>query len=1037
MTTTTVLEILVVEVEVVGDTQTVDLITSDKTPVIDVIPDYNPFIDVIAANEVQSVDVTLPGQQIIGIEAYLPGTGPRGPIGPRGPQGETGHEGQPGTPGPAGPMGPQGPGGTGPQGPPGPQGPKGDTGPQGPQGPGGTGPAGPQGPQGEPGPIGPQGAQGVTGPAGQQGLPGPQGTPGAQGPRGDQGPVGPVGPQGSTGTGVTMRGSVPTEGDLPATGNIQGDAYIVQADDSLWIWDATAWVSGGSIQGPPGPQGIQGIQGVPGPQGIQGEVGPQGIQGPAGPQGVAGPTGPEGPQGVQGPVGPEGPIGPQGIQGETGPQGPQGIQGETGPVGPNGGIAEAPLDGKIYGRQNASWVEVLAGGGWVITNPTANDILATLPAPIATGNSSAAIQAGATGGAPSLQFLNGATQRGAISANSSYMNFRYASRDILRLTSTQHHWWGQGVNFNAIDATGSTLHIDGTGGGLFAGAAYLNLNKVAQSGFANMIVGKHGGSSRWNILLGNGDGEAADNSGNNFSISSYTDAGAPLATVFTIDRKTGTITVRAPTTADPAIIIRGNTVGGGSSGSAGISFYKVGTGNAAIYGLGGTAAAPAARWGMKLGNATAESGSNAGSDFVIDRFSDTGTFIGTQLTILRKNGYLLLGLGTVRPAAATNADGDVAIEMNKAIVAANCRLTSTLNGVLRWSMDLGNGASETGGNQGSNFVLTRFSDAGTTLDQILQISRANGTMFYNGSIVASIVNNPDIPNWCAIQCIGKTNAAFELFANTHGGNLIASYIGGTAASRRRWNMWLGDGTTETGGNAGSNFNLQAMDDAGNVLRSAMTCYRNTGETVFPGNVTLGQYLSAQTFLGTNGSTWLIQGSGNPYIEGEYRRIFAMINNNIGDVLQFLGYHRPGIETFYRFSVGGSGNYFEMRNNGVGYSQGGWNSSSDGRVKINRSVIENALDKLLAITGYVYDKLSPMGEVNREAGVIAQDVEVVLPETVTLMDTATTASEGAEYVYTDFRAMNYNGVTALLVNAVKELSGKLDAAMARIAQLEAT
>ena len=61
-----------------------------------------------------------------------------------------------------------------------------------------------------------------------------------------------------------MQGSVATSGQLPTSGNAQGDAYIVQADDSLWIWDGSAWVSGGSIQGP---QGAPGAPGATGPAG--------------------------------------------------------------------------------------------------------------------------------------------------------------------------------------------------------------------------------------------------------------------------------------------------------------------------------------------------------------------------------------------------------------------------------------------------------------------------------------------------------------------------------------------------------------------------------------------------------------------------------------------------------------------------------------------------------------------------------------------------------------------------------------------------
>jgi hypothetical protein len=117
---------------------------------------------------------------------------------------------------------------------------------------------------------------------------GPQGERGAQGP---QGPQGIQGPQGSTGTGILMKGSVATVGNLPATGNTQGDAYIVQSDDSLQIWNGVAWISGGSIQGPPGAQGPQGPQGIQGPTGATGATGAAGATGPAGPTGATGAAG--------------------------------------------------------------------------------------------------------------------------------------------------------------------------------------------------------------------------------------------------------------------------------------------------------------------------------------------------------------------------------------------------------------------------------------------------------------------------------------------------------------------------------------------------------------------------------------------------------------------------------------------------------------------------------------------------------------------------------------------------------------------------
>jgi hypothetical protein len=100
------------------------------------------------------------------------------------------------------------------------------------------------------------------------------------------------GPQGPAGLGITFKGSVASVAALPA-GAAQGDAYLVQADDSLRVWDSgsNSWVNGGSIQGPQGPAGVAGPAGAAGPQGGTGPQGPAGVQGPAGAAGQMGPRG--------------------------------------------------------------------------------------------------------------------------------------------------------------------------------------------------------------------------------------------------------------------------------------------------------------------------------------------------------------------------------------------------------------------------------------------------------------------------------------------------------------------------------------------------------------------------------------------------------------------------------------------------------------------------------------------------------------------------------------------------------------------------
>jgi hypothetical protein len=119
--------------------------------------------------------------------------------------------------------------------------------------------------QGEPGPTGPTGALGPTGPSD-----GPTGPTGATGPTG---PTGDTGPTGAQGTDIHFAGSVATVENLPAVGNSVNDAYIVDADGNLYVWNGTSFDDAGQIVGPQGPSGPTG------------DTGPQGDTGPTGPSG--------------------------------------------------------------------------------------------------------------------------------------------------------------------------------------------------------------------------------------------------------------------------------------------------------------------------------------------------------------------------------------------------------------------------------------------------------------------------------------------------------------------------------------------------------------------------------------------------------------------------------------------------------------------------------------------------------------------------------------------------------------------------------
>lgn len=84
-------------------------------------------------------------------------------------------------------------------------------------------------------------------------------------------------------------------------------------------------------------------------------------------------------------------------------------------------------------------------------------------------------------------------------------------------------------------------------------------------------------------------------------------------------------------------------------------------------------------------------------------------------------------------------------------------------------------------------------------------------------------------------------------------------------------------------------------------------------------------------------------------------------------------------------------------------------SSDARLKSNFAAVDGALDKVAAISAFAYNKVGFDG---RQVGVIAQDVEKVLPEAVSESD--------------GFKTVDYSALTALLINAVNELRSEVRA-----------
>lgn len=98
-----------------------------------------------------------------------------------------------------------------------------------------------------------------------------------------------------------------------------------------------------------------------------------------------------------------------------------------------------------------------------------------------------------------------------------------------------------------------------------------------------------------------------------------------------------------------------------------------------------------------------------------------------------------------------------------------------------------------------------------------------------------------------------------------------------------------------------------------------------------------------------------------------------------------------------------------------------NQTSDERVKFDKEPVSNALEKICSLTGYTFGIQLTESATVRSAGIIAQELEQVLPVAVSSGGTGTTPA-GEEI--DDLKTVDYSAMSALYVEAIKELAERV-------------
>jgi hypothetical protein len=352
-----------------------------------------------------------------------------------------------------------------------------------------------------------------------------------------------------------------------------------------------------------------------------------------------------------------------------------------------------------------------------------------------------------------------------------------------------------------------------------------------------------------------------------------------------------------------------------------------------------------------------------------------------------------------------NAQGQITAASNAAINASAITLGTLDNA--RTTAASANGASTIVARDSNGSFSANVVTAGTG-----SFTNVSGNGASLTAINASNISSGTIAN--ARTTAATANGASTIVLRGTSGEFTAGAITGSS--------FTGDGSA-----------LSAIN-ASNVSSGTLSAGRGgTGQTSLTAeNVVLGNGANAVKFvapgtngnvLTSNGTTWVstAPSGGVTSISGTANQIIASASTGAVTLSTPQSINTASSVQFGSFGVGtaASGTTGEIRatNNVTAYY------SSDERLKDNVKVITDALGKVQAIRGVEFDwnnlKEAEDGYFVRkhDVGVIAQEVEKVLPEVVA------TREDG-------IKAVKYDRIVPLLIEAIKELKAEIDALKGR-------
>ena len=307
------------------------------------------------------------------------------------------------------------------------------------------------------------------------------------------------------------------------------------------------------------------------------------------------------------------------------------------------------------------------------------------------------------------------------------------------------------------------------------------------------------------------------------------------------------------------------------------------------------------------------------------------------------------------------------------------------------------------------------------------------TMSLSGSGLLTLTNNLVIPNAGNIGSVGDTDAisiASDGAIVMSGASVTVSGALGVSGAITASSTYAGGGLMTTGGNivipdagnigSASDTDAISISSNGSIVMSGATVTVSgalgvSGETTLSTHLNMGDNDIIK--LGAGSDLQLYHDGSNSYVQDAGTGLLVIKGSQVN-------VNSAGDESMAAFVENGAATLYYDNAPKLATASGGVNVtgtltattevtvSSDVRFKSNIETIDSALDKVKAMRGVYFDKHG--AEDRRSVGVIAQEMQEVMPEVVVTDDTED-----------KHLSVAYGNLVGVLIEAVKELSEEVE------------